>query len=114
MQLLSIDKTQEKTAKTFMLDNKTANALSRFFCIFSDRTRLKIISLLSIYPMCVGDISSLLKINQTTVSHQLRTLKFEGIVDCEKDGKIVTYRVIDKYVNIVLEQGVDRNNESFA
>lgn len=114
MQLISINERQEKTIKQYMMDNKTAGALSRFFGVFSDQTRLKIISLLSMFPMCVGDLSKILRINQTTISHQLRTLKFEGVVDFEKTGKVAIYKVVDKFVGNVLEQGVDRNNEVLA
>ncbi len=105
---------QSEIVYTYSMDNKTASALSSFFAMFADATRLKIISLLSIYPMCVGDISHFLRINQTTVSHQLKILKFEGIVDSWKEGKLVFYKLIDKYVNVVLESGVDRHNENNA
>lgn len=114
MKLLSVNENQLMTIDSFSMDNRTAKALSSFFSIFSDQTRIKIISLLALFPMCVGDLSKLLKINQTTISHQLKILKFEGIVDSSKDGKIVTYRVVDRYVNEVLESGVDRHNQSFV
>lgn len=114
MKLLSVDEEQLITIDNYSMDNRTAKALSNFFSIFSDQTRLKIISLLSLFPMCVGDLSKLLKINQTTISHQLKILKFEGIVDSDKVGKVVTYKVVDQYVNEVLESGVDRNNQSFV
>ena len=47
------------------------NKLADFFQNFSDQTRIKILSCLSMMNMCVNDISTLLGINQTTISHQL-------------------------------------------
>ena len=114
MKKLELSERQAETIYTYSMDNKTANSLSSFFSVFADETRLKIISLLSIYPMCVGDISHFLRINQTTISHQLKFLKLGGIVDSWKEGKLVYYKLIDKYVNVVLEQGVDRHNEICA
>ena len=41
--------------------------------------------------MQVGDIASVLGINQTTVSHQLKTLRSSDLVDYYRDGKNVIY-----------------------
>ncbi len=67
--------------------------LAVYFQNFSDQTRLKILSCLSIMDMCVNDISNILNINQTTISHQLKTLKDQGIVEYKRDGKILMYRL---------------------
>lgn len=68
-------------------------ALADFFSSLSDGTRLKILSALSISPMCVGDLSVILGINQTTVSHQLRILRSAGAVDFRRQGKITFYSI---------------------
>lgn len=81
--------------------------LADFFAMFSDPTRLKIISALSMTEMCVSDISNILKINQTTVSHQLKILKSLGMVKYRRDGKIIYYSLIDKMINDCLLIGVD-------
>ncbi len=87
-------------------ENKLRN-LADFFSMFSDPTRLKIISALSMSEMCVSDISNILHINQTTVSHQLKTLKSLGLVKYRRDGKIIYYSLIDKLINDCLLVGVD-------
>ena len=51
------------------------------FSIFADKTRLRILSSLTITDMCVSDISLMLSINQTTVSHQLKNLKMCAIFE---------------------------------
>lgn len=57
--------------------------------------------------MCVGDISNLLDINQTTVSHQLKILKDQGLVSYKRDGKILLYTLLDKSVSDVMMYAVE-------
>ena len=73
----------------------------------ADATRLRILSALAISEMCVTDISRVLGINQTTVSHQLRFLKDAGIVRCERHGKIIFYMPSGETVNEILLKGVE-------
>ena len=54
-----------------------------------------------------ADLSRVLGINQTTVSHQLRLLKNLGIVKCERHGKIIFYSLVNDTVNDVMLKGVE-------
>ena len=65
------------------------------------------LSALAISEMCVTDLSRVLSINQTTVSHQLRLLKNLGIVKSRRDGKIITYSLVNDTVNDVMLKGVE-------
>ena len=78
-----------------------------FFTIFSDYTRLKILSALAISEMCVSDLTKLLKLNQTTVSHQLRLLKNLNAVKTSRQGKIIFYSLRNETLNDVLLKGVE-------
>ncbi len=73
--------------------------LADYFQNFSDSTRIKILTCLSMSNMCVNDISSLLGINQTTISHQLKQLKDQNIVSYKRDGKILVYYLLNDNVN---------------
>ena len=86
---------------------QTLDSLADFFSAFSDRTRLKIISALSVSELCVNDIALILKLNQTTVSHQLKLLRSLGIVECKRDGKIIFYKISNRYVNEILLSGAE-------
>lgn len=100
----------------FLLDAKMCNVvkeyvpsvseiekLSDFFSALSDGTRLRILSALSITPMCVNDLSGLLNLNQTTVSHQLRALRSVGAVSCRRQGRISFYSLKNrKLLDIML------------
>ena len=53
------------------------------------------------------DISKTLNINQTTVSHQLRLLRDNGVVKYKRQGKIVFYSLKNDLINEVLLKGVE-------
>ncbi len=91
----------------FMPQDRDIERLAGYFQNFSDFTRLKIISCLSICDMCVGDLSNFLNINQTTVSHQLKILKDQGLVSYRRDGKILLYTLAEKSVSDVMMYAVE-------
>lgn len=91
-------------------DNQVAH-LADYFQNFADRTRLKILSCLSMSSLCVNDLSNLLGINQTTISHQLKLLKDQGIVSYKRDGKILVYSLISQSVNDILLYAVLGNEK---
>lgn len=91
----------------YMPEEDMLNNLSDFFSAFSDATRLKILTALSLTSMCVNDLSNVLKINQTTISHQLRTLKNLRLVNFERDGKILKYSLSTNAVSEVMLGGVN-------
>ena len=65
------------------------------------------VSALAISEMCVSDLSKVLKLNQTTVSHQLRLLKNLNAVKTKRQGKIVFYSLRNDALNDVLLKGVE-------
>ncbi len=93
--------------KNFMPDKENVKTLAQFFYAFSDETRLRILILLMIEPLCVGDISIVLNINQTTVSHQLKILKNLGIVESDRAGKSIVYYLKNKDIEKMFDLSVD-------
>ena len=97
----------EKQARS--LENNFPNfedleLMSRLFDVFSDVGRMKILCALSICDMCVSDLCSILKENQTTISHRLAVLKNFGVVRSEREGKIIVYKIKNKRIfNLFLE-----------
>lgn len=102
-----IDNRTKNKIITYMPDSGVMNRLTNFFDVFSDGTRLKIISMLLISSMCVTDISELAEINQTTVSHQLKILKNFGIVEAKRQGKVVFYSIASNKIGDLLLSGVE-------
>ena len=97
----------ELNLKNYIPNKTDIKNISSFFYAFSDITRLKIIILLILKPLCVTDISKILEINQTTISHQLKILKSLNIVDYNRDGRSVFYYIKNNNIEEVLNSCVD-------
>ncbi len=103
----NIDKNTLLNLQYYMPENDTLRQLADMFSLFSDFTRLKILSALALTEMCVNDLSKYLQINQTTISHQLKLLKnFNAVVD-RREGKQVVYSLGNCLVNNIMADGVD-------
>lgn len=102
-----LDKRLQDLVEDYVPQGEILDDLVCFFSIFSDYTRLRLISALSISEMCVSDISSLLKLNQTTVSHQLRLLKDLNAVKTKRQGKVVFYSLRNDALSDILLKGVE-------
>lgn len=76
--------------------------LADYFQNFSDSTRIKILTCLSMSNMCVNDLSNILGINQTTISHQLKQLKDQNLITFKRDGKILVYGLKSEHVNDIM------------
>lgn len=105
--VLLLDKRTQNLIEDYLPSEEVIGDLVGFFTIFSDYTRLKMISALAISEMCVNDISAVLGINQTTVSHQLRLLKNLGAVNSRRDGKIVFYSLKNELLSDVFLKGIE-------
>lgn len=101
-----LNKQMENKVKYFLPETEVAKNLADFFSVFSDETRLKLLSALAIQDMCVTDLAKVLDVNQTTVSHQLKLLKSVGVVSSVRSGKSIFYSINNKYVGQVMTCGV--------
>ena len=79
------------SAKENMLSASIYEKVAGFFKIVGDPTRCKIISVLKENEMCVGDISNVLSMTKSSISHQLSKMKEQGVVKAEK-REIVCYK----------------------
>lgn len=85
--------------------------LADLFKIFADTTRIKILYLLFESEMCVCDISRLLGMQQSAISHQLRILKNSKLVKARRDGKTVFYSLADEHVGTIIGNGMEHIKE---
>lgn len=95
-----INKVKEKLPKEEMLYE-----LAEFFKVFGDTTRIRILCALFEAEMCVCDLSALLNISQSAISHQLRGLKNARIVKFRKEGKVVYYSLDDDHIKHIFDEG---------
>ena len=117
-------KQQQQSQKLAMIQHKAFRAVKRslpkeeilydlsdFFKIFGDSTRIKIVYALLSSEMCVQDLATLLDMNQSAISHQLRILKQAKVVKYRKDGKYAVYSLDDDHVAQIVAQGIAHLSE---
>ncbi len=68
--------------------------VDRMFRAFCDRTRLRILCLLSKHEMCVGDLVEILGSPQPTVSRHLKYLRDSGLVTVRRTRNWVHYSLV--------------------
>lgn len=84
--------------RAHMVPEKYLEALADFFKVLGDENRIKILFALSIREMCVNDLVELLGMSQSSVSHQLQTLRANAQVKRRKEGRNVIYSLDDEHV----------------
>jgi ArsR family transcriptional regulator len=67
------------------------SSVDLMFRAFSDRTRLRILSMLRTGELCVCDIVAVLDVPQPKVSRHLAYLRRAGLVDVRRDGPWMYY-----------------------
>ncbi|MEG0273606.1 MAG: metalloregulator ArsR/SmtB family transcription factor [Longicatena sp.] len=82
------------------------NRLGTLFKMFSDPTRLKILSLLFQEELCVCDISCLLDMSQSAVSHQLSVLRASRLIKYRREGKNIFYSLDDEHIQKIYDAGL--------
>ena len=106
-QMLLLDKRTQSLIEDYVPQGEILEGIVCFFSVFSDYTRVKILTALAISELCVTDLSRILDINQTPLSHQLRFLKSAGIVKCVRQGKIIFYSLVNESINDVILKGIE-------
>jgi DNA-binding transcriptional ArsR family regulator len=76
------------------LDRLDAARPARLFSALGDETRIKIVKLLSEGEQNVDDLTRLLDASQPTISHHLRVLRENGLVQSEKRGRSIYYSLV--------------------
>jgi DNA-binding transcriptional ArsR family regulator len=61
--------------------------------VLADETRLAVVEQLLLGPKHVGEINERLKVEQSLLSHHLKVLRQAGMVEAQRDGKSVLYRL---------------------
>lgn len=77
--------------------------VAELFKVFGDSTRARIICALNVSELCVCDLSCLLNMSQSAISHQLRILKQARMVKNRRAGKVVYYSLADEHIKTLFE-----------
>jgi ArsR family transcriptional regulator len=75
----------------------TAAGLAQVFRALGDPVRLRLVSLIGAHQggeACVCDLTAAFDLTQPTISHHLKVLREAGIIDSERRGTWVYYRLV--------------------
>lgn len=85
--------------------------LAELFKVFGDSTRIRILFVLFEAEVCVCDLAKVLNMTQSAISHQLRILKANKLVNNRREGKSVFYSLADGHVRTIIAQGREHIEE---
>ncbi|MCI7469465.1 MAG: metalloregulator ArsR/SmtB family transcription factor [Lachnospiraceae bacterium] len=91
-------------------ENEMAD-LAELFKVFGDSTRIRILFTLFDDEQSVTDIAEALNMTTSAVSHQLRILKTNKLIDSRRDGKQIFYFLADEHVHSILDVGREHIEE---
>ena len=63
------------------------------------------------HELCVCDLSKILGMEQSAVSHQLKTLRSAHLVKTRRDGKSMFYALDDAHISSILFMGLEHVRE---
>jgi ArsR family transcriptional regulator len=79
----------------------------------AEPTRFLILAMLAKHDhLNVSQIATVLGINQAGVSQHLRVLRYQGIVEVERDGQWAFYKLVSKRIEYILDciQGLTKGS----
>lgn len=79
------------------LDEDQAETLAQVFKALGDPVRLRLLSMIASRAggeVCVCDLTPAFDVSQPTISHHLKLLKQAGLIDSERRGTWVYYRLL--------------------
>ena len=94
-----------------MPDFSEISDLSDFFKVMGDSTRLQLLMALQMGEFCVSDLSYLLNMTRSAISHQLKALRLSKLVRSRKMGKTVYYTLDDDHIHSILEKSLEHIQE---
>jgi ArsR family transcriptional regulator len=107
-----IHKDTIKKVKLKLIEANQLTNLANYFKLLSDPTRITVLHALSISEMCVCDLSVLITLSQSAISHQLRILRQANLVKFRnEERKVVYYSLLDERVHLMVNIGLRHINE---
>ena len=107
-----INKEAVENVRSQMLDRQLVADTAEIFKVLGDPTRMRLLYALAQRELCVCDLSAVLGMTQSAISHQLRVLRSARLVRYRKMGKVVYYTLADAHVTQFIDVGIDHARES--
>lgn len=80
--------------------------VKRLLKILADENRLKIIRCLASGEKCVCQLTEAVTIPQNLMSHHLKVLKMQGLVEDKRRGRWIYYKLKDKRLTELLQLAI--------
>lgn len=106
-EVFCFDSEAVKRVKANMLAEDEVARMSETFKVLGDPTRINILQALSQQELCVCDLSAVLEMSVSAVSHQLRVLRNARLVKYRREGKNVYYSMDDEHINLLFAQALE-------
>jgi ArsR family transcriptional regulator len=87
---------------------KRCRKIARRLHLLSHPARLRIVTELREGEACVSELQAVLDRRQPYVSQQLCVLREAGIVACRREGQFIYYRLVDPFVEQLLDEIFDQ------
>jgi ArsR family transcriptional regulator len=100
-----------KKIKENMPDDEIIYNISELYKVFSDSTRVQILCVLLRSDLTVGDISKVLGMSASAISHQLRQLKQNRLVKFSREGKNLVYSIADEHIRVIIDNALEHISE---
>ena len=78
-----------------MSDAEKIKDMEQFFRALADRTRLRLLNLMTAGEVCVCFFVEVLRVSQPKISRHLAYLRRAGVVAARREGKWMHYRLIE-------------------
>ena len=91
-------------------DEARAKAV-RLFKALGDEARLRTVEMLVEREVCVSEIAEATGEQLSTVSHRLRLLRSEGLVNRRRDGRHIYYSLADRHIYELVENALEHASE---
>ncbi len=92
--------------RTTTIDAELARVIAERMQVLAAPSRVQILGRLKDGPCAVGDLAEAVGMEPSAVSHQLRQLRYLGLVVGERRGRHVVYALHDAHVAELLDQAV--------
>ena len=99
-------------ARENSLPSAEVEGMSQLFKAVADPGRLRILHALAGEEMCVCDLSALLNVTESAVSHQLRLLRTMNLVANRREGTVLYYRLADSHVTDLMNLALEHLREN--
>jgi len=106
-----VDPERVQGVKRRMKPEETMTLLAETFKALGDPARAAILYALVHGEICVCDLSEIVGISESAVSHHLRVLRNLRLVSYRRQGRKVYYSLADEHIRTLLAQGLEHVEE---